>query len=106
MVKKPPKPPEPFAFEGENDIVTDILRMVIAMAPEFSAELARRVEREAKERWGGDRVYIPRHGRRAGPSQRDLDIRRDHANGERIAYLERKYGIKRSRLWEIIKGGS
>lgn len=91
-----------FADDGE-DIVVDILRMVIAMAPTFSQALAGQVERQVKEKWGGDRPYIPRPRSAATYSARNDAIRRDYIAGERIGLLERRYGLKKTRLWEIIK---
>ena len=87
---------------NENDIIDDILRRVIAMAPNFSAALAAQVDREARKQWGGDRPYISvRSG--AGTSSRNAAIKRDYRAGEHIPLLERRYGLSKSRLWEIIK---
>ena len=87
---------------NENDIIDDILRRVIAMAPGFSAALAARVEAEARQQWGGDRPYI---GKRSGmgTSARNAAIKRDYLAGEHFHLMERRYGLSRSRLWEIIK---
>lgn len=93
----PPYTPNP------NDIIDDILRMVVAMAPGFSAALAAQVEKQARNQWGGDRPYI---GKRSGSgtSTRNASIKRDYWQcGERIALLERRYGLSKARLWEIIK---
>ena len=87
---------------NENDIIDDILRRVIAMAPGFSAALAAQVDKQAREQWGGDRPYISiRRG--AGSSSRNAAIKRDYLAGEHIPLLERRYSLGRSRLWEIIK---
>lgn len=87
---------------NENDIIDDILRRVIAMAPSFSAALAARVEAEARQQWGGDRPYI---GKRSGlgTSARNAAIKRDYLAGEHFHLMERRYGLGRSRLNEIIK---
>lgn len=92
---------EPFE-PNENDIIDDILRRVIAMAPGFSAALAVQIDKEARAKWGGDRPYIGiRSG--AGTSSRNAAIKRDYLAGEHIPLLERRYGLGKSRLWEIIK---
>ncbi len=93
---------EPFGADGD-DIVVDILRMVIQMAPTFSQALAAQVEHQIKERWGGDRPYIPKPRLRMAQSQRNDAIRRDYLAGERIGLLERRYGLKKTRIWEILK---
>lgn len=85
-----------------DDIVTDILRRVIAMAPAFSAALARQVEQSVRRDWGGDRVFIARR-EGEGRSQRNDAIRRDYLAGERLALLERRYGLSQRQLLRVIK---
>lgn len=87
---------------NENDIIDDILRRVIALAPSFSAAIAAQIEAEARKQWGGDRPYI---GKRSGmgTSARNAAIKRDYLNGEHFHLMERRYGLGRSRLNEIIK---
>jgi Mor family transcriptional regulator len=83
-----------------TDIIHDLLSQVLAMAPSFTAELAAQVEREAREKWGGDRVYVQRKG--GTLSHRNAAIKREYQAGERIALLSRRHGLGPSRLWEII----
>lgn len=91
---------EPFE-PNENDIIDDILRRVVAMAPGFSAALAAQVDKEARQQWGGDRPYISiRRG--AGKSSRNAAIKRDYLAGERIPLLERRYQLSGPRIWQII----
>lgn len=89
--------------KNQDDIIEDIFAAVIEMAPQFKAEL-QRIAKAKREEWGGDRIYIPRRAGE-GLSERNAAIRRDYQNGERIALLERRYQIKRSRLWQIISAG-
>ena len=84
-----------------DDLVGDILARVLELAPTFTAALAAQVERETREKWGGDRVYVQRRG--GTHSQRNANIRRDFQLGERIELLKRRYNLNASRLWEIIK---
>lgn len=86
-----------------DDLVGDILARVIALAPGFTAALAAQVEREAREAWGGDRVYIQRRG--GTLSARNQAIRNEFRAGERIALLKRRHQLSASRLWAIINGG-
>ena len=105
MVKNATKPaaqPEATAYAGnENDLIDDILMRVIALTPGFSAAVAAQVAAETRDRWGGDRVYIQRKGDTI--STRNASIKRDYLAGERIPLLERRYGLCKARLWEIIK---
>lgn len=87
---------------SDNDIIDDILARVIAMSPGFSAALALQISRDTREQWGGDRPYIARR-KGDGHSTRNEAIKRDYLAGEHMHLLERRYGVKRARLWEIIK---
>lgn len=92
----PPLPPM------GDDIVDDMLRVCLALAPGFSAALADQAARQIRERWGGDRVYIARRPG-AGTSERNAAIWRDHCRGERSELLQRRYGLSRSQIWEILR---
>lgn len=110
MVKKAasrdlPAQPQPVCpYEpSANDLVADLLALVLQMAPGFTAAMAEQVEKKARDKWGGDKVYIQRRG--GMKSHRNDCIRRDYQAGERIELLERRYQLKASRLWEIIQSG-
>ena len=101
---KVPAPRMPWDDCSDNDIVSDILKRVVALAPSFSAELAVRIDREVREHWGGDRPYIARRAGE-GTSARNDAIRRDHQAGERMGLLCRRYGLSRQRIHQILAGG-
>jgi Mor family transcriptional regulator len=82
-----------------DDVIADVLRRVLEMAPSLSAEIALAVDRQARQTWGGDRVYIPRRAGE-GRSERNAAIRRDFAQGERVGLLARRYGISK---WQIAR---
>jgi Mor family transcriptional regulator len=84
-----------------DDLVGDILARVIALAPAFNAALAAQVEKETRDKWGGDRVYVQRRG--GTLSARNAAIRRDFQAGERVPLLMRRYSLSAPRLWHIIK---
>lgn len=96
--------PYPDAGTGD-DIVQDILSLVLSMAPGFTAALARQVDAQVRERWGGDRPFIARRVGE-GRSARNAAIRRDYLAGERLTLLERRYGLSERHLLRIIKSGS
>lgn len=101
MVKNSTKTDATAYAGNENDLIDDILMRVIALTPGFSAAVAAQVASETRDRWGGDRVYIQRKGDTL--SSRNASIKRDHAAGERIPLLERRYGLSKARLWQIIQ---
>lgn len=91
-------------IEPTDDFVDDVLRVIRALVPEMSTEQAHQAASAVRDRWGGDRPYI---ARRAGDgrSMRNDAIRRDYLRGERFELLERRYGLTRRRLIQIVKGG-
>jgi Mor family transcriptional regulator len=100
--KPRPAAEQPAEVTHENDIIEDIFAAVIAMAPQFQAELEK-IKHAKREMWAGDRPYIA-HRAGDGTSSRNLAIKRDYwQHGERIPLLERRYGLSKARLWQIIK---
>lgn len=89
-----------------DDLVADILARATAAADKnegvLTAEMADRIEREVRSDWGGDRVFIPKRAGE-GHSDRNARIVRDYLSGERLAFLERRYGLSQRRLLQIIK---
>ena len=79
----------------------EVLARVMQLAPAFTGEMAAKVEREARDKWGGDRIYIQRLG--GTLSHRNAVIRREFQAGERIPLLMRRHSLSASRLWHIIK---
>jgi Mor family transcriptional regulator len=85
-----------------DDIVEDILRRVIAMAPGFSAALAKQIEEGVRADWGGQQAYI---GKRQGDqrNERNAAIRRDfYMHGMHIGALCRVYKLTRVQIWRIV----
>ena len=93
-------PAQPLPRTTATDLISDLLSHIIAMAPGFTAAMAAQVEHEAREKWGGDRVYVQRKGNIL--RQRNAAIKRDYQAGERIAQLSIRYQLSVPRLWEII----
>ena len=89
----------------DDDIVADILRRVLAMAPQFSAALLQplaQVDREVRETWGGERLWIARRAGQ-GHSARNDAIRRDHHAGDHTGLLCRRYQLTRQRIHQILR---
>jgi Mor family transcriptional regulator len=91
----------------DNDIIGDILWRVAdrLVLPDTSRELLRQIEHDARRDWGGDRIYIARHGEEARQEMtaRNLAIIRDWQAGERVSCLARKYGISKQRVSRIVR---
>lgn len=109
-VKKPGKPAQP-VFEGQSypeqsgdDFVQHVLEVVAGLIPGINPADLAAADAAVRERWGGDRPYIARR-MGEGRSQRNDAIRRDYLAGERFELLERRYGLTRRRLMQIVKLG-
>lgn len=95
----------PIVEEPEPDIVTIMLQRVIAMAPGFTAALARQVEQELRAEYGGMRVRIPKYGKRLTPEQRQAAFQ-DGLTGMPTHEVTAKHKISRATLYrEMKKGG-
>jgi hypothetical protein len=85
-----------------DDIVNYTLACVLALAPRTSAAIMATIDRQVRDVFGGDEVWIA-EGAAQLRKERDAKIRRDYLAGERLDYLERKYGIGRRRIFQILK---
>lgn len=89
----------------QDDIIDDVLRLVIEMAPGFSAALAKQIAQQVRHEWAGETSRIFYVARRDDDvrSRRNEAIKRDYLAGERLGLLERRYGLSKRRLLQIIK---
>ena len=91
-----------------DDVIEYTLACALALSPpDIRAYLREHIMRTAgaqsRKVFGGDRVYIGKRTSDASSTRND-NIKRDYwQRGERIALLERRYGLGKTRLWEIIK---
>jgi Mor family transcriptional regulator len=95
---------------SDADLVSDILRRVVAAAPPRLAEQLglklTEIELQVRHDWGGERVYICR--RRDDPeaqsyiSRRNAQIRREFKSGERVPLLARRHGVSERWIRKIV----
>lgn len=85
-----------------DDIVQYTLACVMALAPRTSAALQAAVDRQVRDAFGGDEVWIA-DGAAQLRKERDDKIKRDYLAGERIELLERRYKLGRRRIFQILK---
>lgn len=88
-----------------DDIIDDVLRRVIEMAPGFSAALAAQIARETRHEWAGDTARIFYIARRdeGVRSLRNEAILRDYQQGERLGLLERRYKLSKRHILRVLK---
>ena len=89
---------------NENDIVEATLRACLALAPGFNAAIAAMVDERIRAEWGRENAYIPTAagGAATRTAERNAAIMRDHAKGERVALLARRYSLTEKRIQQII----
>lgn len=85
-------------------LLIDAMRQA-GIGPEICGEVAKQWQAQVIRNWSGDRPYIgamqPERLREL--SRRDAAIVRDWQAGERVDYLMRKYGLGRSRVFDILR---
>lgn len=90
-------------LDQTGDIIEDTLRVCLALAPGFSAALAKQIDAEVRARWAGDRPYIAAHAGE-GRSTRNDAIIKSYIAGDHINFLARRHGLTPRRILQIIKG--
>ena len=80
-----------------------LMSCVLALAPQLSQAITDSAMKQTIKNFGQQSHYLV--GRYYKDIQaRDASIKVDYwQKGERIPLLERRYGLSKSRLWEIIK---
>ena len=91
--------------DQDPDVVAYTLQMVIAMAPEFSAVLAKQIEERVKQEFGGRRHFLPKGAKRLTPEQRQAVFQDGLTNMETEAIVK-KHQISRRTIYNIMKEGS
>lgn len=84
-----------------QDLIDDIVERLCGALPPTAKDLVAKVASEAREAWGGEKVFISKRPGE-GRSERNQAILRDYQRGERLAFLERKYGVSQRHILRIL----
>lgn len=85
-----------------DDIIDYTMRCLMALAPQTGEEIVRSVERQVRDVFARNKVYVAaRSGE--GKAPRNAQIRREFLAGERVAMLARKYGLSEAMVWIIVR---
>lgn len=90
--------------DTDPDVVAYTLQMVIAMAPGFSAALAKKIEERVKGEYGGRRLFLPKGSKRLTPEQRQA-VYQDGLTAKTDATILQDHQISKTTLWRIMKTG-
>lgn len=91
-----------------SDIIADMLQRIaplLGVPPANPAQALATIEKDLRNLWGGDRVYIPhRRGGESGQlhSERNSRIERAYKSGRHIAWLAKTEGLSERRVHQII----
>lgn len=88
----------------DPDVVAYTLQCVIAMAPGFSAALAKQIEERVKAEYGGRRLFLPKGPKRLTPEQRQ-EVFKDGITAMPEEAITKKHQISKTTLWRIMKSG-
>lgn len=90
--------------DQDPDVVAYTLQCVLAMAPGFSAALAKQIEDRVKSEFGGRRLFLPKGAKRLTPEQRQ-DVFKDGLNGVPTGEITEKHQIHRATFYRLMKKG-
>lgn len=97
--------PQAIVEEPEPDIVTIMLQQVIALAPGFSAAIAKQIEERLRADYGGMRVRIPKRGKYLTEEQRAA-LFSDGLTTMSTEAITQKHKISKATLYRQMKKGS
>lgn len=84
-----------------NDILQDLEERLKQIG--FDDPKIQKVVMEVRNDWHGERPYISiKYEMDKTRSERNEKIKRDYKNGESIQFLQRRYGLSRKRIYEIL----
>lgn len=88
----------------DPDVVAYTLQCVIAMAPGFSAALAKQIEERVKAEYGGRRLFLPKGEKRLTPQERKAVFNDGLSNMPTKEIIE-KHQIHRATFYRLMKQG-
>lgn len=92
--------------ETREDIIRDIIRRIQhaeeASQRRLDAELARQVELEARQLWGGAKVHV---AARPAREERASRVQRAYLQGQRLAEIARQEGVTPRTVIRIVRRG-
>ena len=87
---------------SDPDLLQLVLDRVTLMAPGFTEALARQVEDEIRAEYGGQRVSLPKRGKRITPERRAA-IFKDGLTQMPTEEITSKHNISRATLYRLMK---
>lgn len=92
--------------EYRQDIIRDIIRRIQtaeeAGQRRLDADLARQVEQEARQMWGGSKIHV---AVKPDPNERASRVQRAYLQGQRLAEIAREEGVARRTVIRIVRRG-
>lgn len=90
----------------QNDIIRDIIRRIQSAEESgqrrLDADLARQVEIEVRQLWGGSKIHVAIGANRAERASR---VQRAYLQGQRLAEIARQEGVTTRTIINIVRRG-
>jgi len=90
--------------DPDPDVVAYTLQVALALVPGLTAEHAKQIEDDVKNKYGGRRFYIPKGAKRPTPGQRAAMFK-DGLTRMTDSEIIEKHQISKTTLWRIMKSG-
>lgn len=87
-----------------GDIVLAILGRIMDLAPGLSTSIAKQVEAEIRQRFGGARVFVPKRKKRLSAEQKERAYK-DGLSNKPTDEVVAAHKISRSSLYRLMKRG-
>jgi Mor family transcriptional regulator len=83
-----------------DDLIKDVLDKVRQADPSFTEEMAKRIEEQVRNEWGGADVYIAK--RRIPETAKEQAVK-DYLDNKPIPDIQKNKGLSRSTLYRALK---
>lgn len=83
-----------------EDLIKDVLDKVKRADPSFTEEMAKRIEEQVRNEWGGSEIYI---AKKRIPETAKQQAVKDYLDNKPIPEIQKNKGISRSTLYRAIK---
>lgn len=86
-----------------EDIIEYTMACILALAPTTSRDITEQVERQVRDIFAKNKIYIASRGSSGSKAPRNAQIKREFLAGERVAHLARKYSLTEQMVWIIVR---
>jgi len=90
--------------DQDPDVVAYTLQVALSLVPGLSADVAKQIEENVKNKYGGRRFYIPKGAKHPTPEQRAA-LFKDGLSSMETDEIIKKHNVSRRTVYRIMKEG-